>query len=244
VLVVGYLPGHGSPDLGVPVWDLGLGRAAPGLLWREQAAASSATMSPNKARTASCFVDPVFPVLGYLPPAVRGGVGMEMLRMVRPRSGGGGNLPAMARGRGAKRWSVSSASSSPSPAGRGGGGKRWSMERRAACSPFKRDLVHVVAPLACSFLPAGRGGEGEDGDRLRPAAVCSWSGGPCTSLREPLEFLLPSAYAERRPVVAAAIQGQMGGRAELGNDGSCASLFVLFKCSSSSRGSSASTEWL
>jgi hypothetical protein len=155
VLVVGCLPGHGSPDLAVLVWDLGLGRAAPGLLWREQAAASSATMSPNKARTASCFVDPVFPVLGYLPPAVSGGVEMELLRAVRPRSGGGGSLPAMARGRGAERWSVSSASSSPSPAGRGGGGEKVVDGEAGGLLPFQ------ARPGACGrasgvFFPPGR----------------------------------------------------------------------------------------
>jgi hypothetical protein len=45
--------------------------------------------------------------------------------------------------------------------------------------------------------------------------------------RELLEFQLPSALSKRRPVVAAAIQGQVRGHAELGNDGSCAGFFFL-----------------
>jgi hypothetical protein len=46
-------------------------------------------------------------------------------------------------------------------------------------------------------------------------------------LRELLEFQLPLAFSKRRPDVAAAIQGQMGGRAELGNDGNCTGFFFL-----------------
>jgi hypothetical protein len=43
------------------------------------------------------------------------------------------------------------------------------------------------------------------------------------------EFQLPSTFSKRRPNVADAILGQMTGHAELGNAGSCASMFVLLE---------------
>jgi hypothetical protein len=46
-------------------------------------------------------------------------------------------------------------------------------------------------------------------------------------LCELLEFQLHAAFSKRRPDVAAAIQGQMGGRTVLGNEGSYASFFLL-----------------
>jgi hypothetical protein len=46
-------------------------------------------------------------------------------------------------------------------------------------------------------------------------------------LRELMEYQLPSAFSKRRPHDAAAIQGQMGGRTELGNGGSCTGFFFL-----------------
>jgi hypothetical protein len=46
-------------------------------------------------------------------------------------------------------------------------------------------------------------------------------------LQELLEFQLTSAFSKHRPDVAAIIQGQMGGRAELSNDGSCVGFFIL-----------------
>jgi hypothetical protein len=45
--------------------------------------------------------------------------------------------------------------------------------------------------------------------------------------QELLEFQLLSAFSKCQPVDSAAIQGQVGGRAELGNDGSCAGFFLL-----------------
>jgi hypothetical protein len=46
-------------------------------------------------------------------------------------------------------------------------------------------------------------------------------------LWELLEFQLPAAFSKRLLDVAAGIQGHMGGRAMLGNEGSCASFFLL-----------------
>jgi hypothetical protein len=46
-------------------------------------------------------------------------------------------------------------------------------------------------------------------------------------LRELLEFQLPAVFSKRRLDVAAAISGQMGGHAALGNGGSCPSFFFL-----------------
>jgi hypothetical protein len=43
------------------------------------------------------------------------------------------------------------------------------------------------------------------------------------------EFQLPSVFSKCRPDVADAIFGHMTGRAKLGNEGSCASMFVLLE---------------
>jgi hypothetical protein len=176
---VGFLPGHGSPDLGVPIWDLGFGRSVSWLLWPEQAAEPPATMPLNKTGTASCFPTSDVPLLFRLPLAGRGGEGKEMVRVRMSGSGDGGSLPALARGRSVGRRSASSSLSFPSPSGRGGVGRRWSTVRRVACSPmFKRGLVFAAASQACSLFPAGQGGDGEDEDCRRLAAASRWPGGP------------------------------------------------------------------
>jgi hypothetical protein len=156
----------------------------------------------------------MLPSLLQLPLVGRGGDGKELDLAWTRGAGGGGGVPTMAFVRDAlRRSSYSSSSASLLSSDHGGKGKSETMQMRTASPLFcKRSLCLSGRSLADSTHLACHGGE-EVGASMRWAFVARQGFG------ESLEFLLPMAYSKRQKQTIGAIQGQVDGRAALGNDG-------------------------
>jgi hypothetical protein len=189
LLVVGCLPGRGSPDYGISIWIIWFDLASPWLQRSEKGSAPSTTSPLNKSQTACCAPASTALDLCRLPLAVRGGEGKGMMEVVVGRSGGGGSTSALVCVHGTERTLALSSFSTPPPAGRGGEGRRWLMNRRVAYFPInKRSFWCAAAPQARRVLLSGRGGEGEEATCLRSAASRAWPRRPCMGLRELPKF--------------------------------------------------------